>query len=48
MYLVTNARPLDSLFSSLIGGLLIGALLQPILSQLLQKSGWISQTGSWS
>ncbi len=48
MYLVTNTRPLDSIFSSLIGGLLIGALLQPILSQLLQKSDWISQEGSWS
>ena len=48
IYLITNARPLDSIVSTLIGGLLIGALLQPILSQFLQKSGWISKRGSWS
>ena len=48
VYLVTNARPLDSMVSTLFGGLFIGAGLQPILSQLLQKSDWISQRGSWS
>ncbi len=48
IYLVTNARPIHSLTSMIVGGLLLGAFTQLIFSQLMLKCSWISIKGGRS
>ena len=48
LYLITNARPINSIFNLIIFGAIIGAMIQPLLSQIILKSGFISERGSLS
>ena len=48
LYFITNARPISSIVSLIIFGAIIGAMIQPLLSQIIIKSGFISERGSLS
>ena len=48
LYLITNARPVNSIFSLIICSAIIGATVQPLFSQIIMKSRLISERGSWS